>query len=69
VVALAHAAVLAEKERGRSVLLVMVSLVLIFLISVGKKWSNEKLAARLEEGADILKSVYRQVGRIFSWED
>ncbi|KAK7468881.1 ATP-dependent DNA ligase Cdc17 [Stygiomarasmius scandens] len=42
-VALAHAAVLAEKER------------------VGKKWSNEKLAARLEEGSNILKSVYSEL--------
>ncbi|KAG7099196.1 hypothetical protein E1B28_001063 [Marasmius oreades] len=42
-VALAHAAVLAEKE------------------SSGKKWSNEKLAVRLEEGADILKSIYSEL--------
>ncbi|KAJ8083979.1 ATP-dependent DNA ligase Cdc17 [Marasmius tenuissimus] len=42
-VALAHAAVLAEKE------------------SSNKKWSNEKLAARLEEGAEILKSVYSEL--------
>jgi ribosome-binding protein aMBF1 (putative translation factor) len=26
---------------------------------VGKKWSKEKLAARLEEGASVLKAVYR----------
>ena len=25
----------------------------------GKKWSTEKLASRLEEGASIVKSVYR----------
>ncbi|KAL0581628.1 ATP-dependent DNA ligase Cdc17 [Marasmius crinis-equi] len=42
-VALAHAAVLAEKE------------------SSNKKWSNEKLAARLEEGANILKAVYSEL--------
>ncbi|KAK1229697.1 ATP-dependent DNA ligase Cdc17 [Marasmius sp. AFHP31] len=42
-VALAHAAVLAEKENSN------------------KKWSNEKLAARLEEGAEILKSVYSEL--------
>jgi DNA ligase-1 len=28
---------------------------------VGKKWSNERLAARLEESTNILKSVYRSV--------
>ncbi|KAF9270200.1 ATP-dependent DNA ligase [Marasmius fiardii PR-910] len=42
-VALAHAAVLAEQE------------------SSGKKWSNEKLAARLEEGANTLKSIYSEL--------
>ncbi|ESK86638.1 dna ligase [Moniliophthora roreri MCA 2997] len=42
-VALAHAAVLAEKE------------------SVGKKWSNDKLAARLEEGANTMKSIYSEL--------
>ncbi|KAG6868593.1 hypothetical protein C0993_000619 [Termitomyces sp. T159_Od127] len=42
-VALAHAAVLAERER------------------VGKKWTSEKLAARLEEGANIMKAVYSEL--------
>ncbi|KAF9256931.1 ATP-dependent DNA ligase [Marasmius fiardii PR-910] len=42
-VALTHAAVLAEQE------------------SSGKKWTNEKLAARLEEGANILKSIYSEL--------
>lgn len=28
---------------------------------VGKKWSNEQLAARLEESINIIKSVYRSV--------
>ncbi|EIN13769.1 DNA ligase I [Punctularia strigosozonata HHB-11173 SS5] len=42
-VALAHAVVLAEKERG------------------SKKWSEEKLTARLEEGANIIKSVYSEL--------
>ncbi|KAH9046243.1 DNA ligase I [Lactarius hengduanensis] len=42
-VALAHAAVLAERERS------------------GKKWSTEKLASRLEEGASIVKSVYSEL--------
>ncbi|THH11198.1 hypothetical protein EW145_g785 [Phellinidium pouzarii] len=43
VVALAHAAVLHEKEKA------------------GKKWSQEKLVARLEEGSNILKSVYSEL--------
>ncbi|KAF7339486.1 DNA ligase [Mycena sanguinolenta] len=43
VVALAHAAVLAEKEKA------------------DKKWSPEKLAKRLEEGANIIKSVYSEL--------
>lgn len=30
-------------------------------IAAGKKWSSEKLAARLTEGADIVKAVYRFV--------
>ncbi|KZP31375.1 ATP-dependent DNA ligase [Athelia psychrophila] len=42
-VALAHAAVLAEKENA------------------GKKWSEEKLATRLTEGADIVKAVYSEL--------
>ncbi|KAH9065729.1 DNA ligase I [Lactarius vividus] len=42
-VALAHAVVLAERERS------------------GKKWSTEKLASRLEEGASIVKSVYSEL--------
>ncbi|KAJ7783769.1 hypothetical protein DFH07DRAFT_789056 [Mycena maculata] len=43
VVALAHAAVLAEKDKA------------------GKKWSKEKLTARLEEGANTIKSVYSEL--------
>ncbi|KAF9076270.1 ATP-dependent DNA ligase [Rhodocollybia butyracea] len=42
-VALAHAAVLAEHEKA------------------GKKWSTEKLATRLEEGANSMKSVYSEL--------
>ncbi|KAF9044554.1 ATP-dependent DNA ligase [Hymenopellis radicata] len=42
-VSLAHAAVLAEKEK------------------IGKKWSNEKLAARLEEGSNVMKGVYSEL--------
>ena len=40
-VALAQAAVLAEKEQA------------------SKKWSQEKLVARLEQGTEIMKAVYR----------
>jgi hypothetical protein len=29
------------------------------VISAGKKWTQEKLAARLTEAADIVKAVYR----------
>ncbi|KAJ7630920.1 ATP-dependent DNA ligase [Roridomyces roridus] len=43
VVALAHAAVLAEKDKA------------------GKKWSKDKLTSRLEEGANIIKSVYSEL--------
>ncbi|KAF9478532.1 ATP-dependent DNA ligase [Pholiota conissans] len=42
-VSLAHAAVLAERERA------------------GKKWSTDQLATRLEEGANIIKSVYSEL--------
>ncbi|KAG6336672.1 hypothetical protein ID866_2419 [Astraeus odoratus] len=42
-VALAHAAILAEKEQN------------------GKKWNKEKLASRLEEAANIMKSVYSEL--------
>ncbi|KAI6008206.1 DNA ligase I [Pisolithus orientalis] len=42
-VALAHAAILAEKEQS------------------GKKWSEEKLASRLEEATSIMKSVYSEL--------
>ncbi|KAK0456580.1 hypothetical protein EV421DRAFT_1753404 [Armillaria borealis] len=42
-VALAHASVLAERERA------------------GKKWSDEKLAVRLEEGASIMKGVFSEL--------
>ncbi|KAJ7786291.1 ATP-dependent DNA ligase [Mycena metata] len=43
VVALAHAAVLAEKDKAN------------------KKWSKEKLTARLEAGASMIKSVYSEL--------
>lgn len=31
-----------------------------------KKWSKEKLASRLEEGAEVVKSVYRLVAVVHS---
>ncbi|KAF7306912.1 DNA ligase [Mycena indigotica] len=43
VVALAHAAVLVEKDKA------------------GKKWTKEKLETKLEEGANIIKSVYSEL--------
>ncbi|KAF9787157.1 DNA ligase I [Thelephora terrestris] len=42
-VSLAHAVVLAEKEKA------------------GKRWSQEKLTEKLEEGSSILKSVYSEL--------
>ncbi|KAF8198968.1 hypothetical protein BJ912DRAFT_1020325 [Pholiota molesta] len=42
-VSLAHAAVLAERERS------------------GKKWTTDQLATRLEEGANVIKSVYSEL--------
>ncbi|KAK7064244.1 DNA ligase [Favolaschia claudopus] len=43
IIALAHAAVLAEKDKA------------------GKKWSPDKLAKKLEEGANTIKSVYSEL--------
>ncbi|KAI0031152.1 DNA ligase I, partial [Vararia minispora EC-137] len=43
IVALAHAAVLAEQQRS------------------GKNWPKDKLTARLEEGASLVKSVYSEL--------
>ena len=56
-VALAHAAVLAEQEQCRHEQFYMNDVCSYCL--AGKKWSTEKLASRLEEGAKIVKSVYR----------
>ena len=57
-VALAHAAVLAEQERCRYEWFYMDD-ICSYSCLAGKKWSTEKLASRLEEGANIVKSVYR----------
>ena len=59
VVALAHAVVLSEKEKGLFVFSVMAAQILKISVKAGKKWSQEKLVSRLEQGADILKAVYR----------
>jgi ATP-dependent DNA ligase len=60
VVALAHAAVLAEKDRGSGSSYCRISnLSLINHGLADKKWSKEKLTTRLEEGANTIKSVYR----------
>jgi DNA ligase-1 len=47
-VAVAHAVVLAEKEKAN------------------KKWTNEKLAKRLEEATLAIKSVYRCIQPLLS---
>lgn len=57
-VALAHAVVLAEQERGKHLRL-FENDSCSYTHLAGKKWSTEKLASRLEEGASIVKSVYR----------
>ena len=57
-VALAHAAVLAEQERCTHELFYMNN-IYSYSCLAGKKWSTEKLASRLEEGASIVKAVYR----------
>ncbi|KAG6813806.1 hypothetical protein H0H92_007218 [Tricholoma furcatifolium] len=49
-VALAHAAVLAEREQVNPAPTL-----------AGKKWSPEKLASRLEQGANIIKAVYSEL--------
>jgi DNA ligase-1 len=59
-VALAHAAVLAEKERSIFVHK-QFSPFRLTLHADGKKWSREKLATKLEEGANVIKAVYRYV--------
>lgn len=58
-VALAHASVLAEKERSTTSYDRNCFRRDSPLLSGGKKWSDEKLASRLEEGANIIKGVYR----------
>lgn len=63
-VALAHAAVLA-KEQGTSPPLLAID-VNSSRMTAGKRWSKEKVASRLEEGANIMKAVYRLVAIISS---
>ena len=58
-VALAHAAVLAEMEQCEWHKTIHQSRVDECIFSAEKKWSKEKLAAKLTAGADIVKSVYR----------
>lgn len=64
-VALAHAAVLAEKETGVHFGRILFSTHLSLVVA-GKKWSQEKLATRLTEGAEIVKAVYRYTFRTFA---
>jgi hypothetical protein len=54
---LAHAVVLREKEQGK-LLTFQCSEYWMDLLA-GKRWSEEKLTSRLEEGTNALKSVYR----------
>ena len=72
-VALAHAAVLAEQESGEFCLTCAVSIrrvklfigpVAALLLTANKRLSKEKLASRLEEAAAIIKQVYRYVFHI-----
>ena len=65
-VALAHAAVLAEEESGQSCLTSLITTRKLIVLSVvpplstaNKRLSDEKLTARLEEAAGIIKQVYR----------
>lgn len=61
-VSLAHAAVLAEKERGEAhTFFLEHNSELTSLRVADKRWSQDKLTARLEEGAEIMKAVYRCV--------
>lgn len=59
-VALAQAAVLAEKEQC-ALSVHLVSTLDSHNLTAGKKWSDEKLASRLEQGTEILKSVYSEL--------
>ena len=59
-VAIAHAAVLAEWEEGTHAIAYMPD-ARCDLVSylAGKRWTEEKLVTRLEEGVNTLKAVYR----------
>lgn len=60
-VALAHAAVLAEQEAGENprIRLSAVHGADCMLVAASRKLNKDKLAARLEDGAEIIKQVYR----------
>lgn len=58
-VALAHAFVLAEHERGRCTIDWGNDYFVFTLIVANKKMNQEKLTARLEYSTGIIKSVYR----------
>lgn len=58
-VALANAIVLAEKDKGTYVPLIVNISHFVKSFTVGKKWSGEQLTARLEEAVNIIKAVYR----------
>jgi DNA ligase 1 len=66
-VALAHATVLAEKQNcEHRVVSRLLRLIQTFFVA-GKNWPTDKLANRLEEGAEIMKSVFRWVNSILFW--
>jgi DNA ligase-1 len=58
-VAIAHAAVLAEWEQGTHAIASTSILNILISYLVSKRWTEEKLAARLEEGANMVKAVFR----------
>jgi hypothetical protein len=59
-VALAQASVLAENYGGETSC-IFIDIGLTILRKDLKKWSKEELGAKCDEGANILKSVYRSV--------
>ena len=58
-VALAHAVVLAEKERSEHRIFRSVTIYNSTFALGDKKWSREKLTIKLEEGTETIKAVYR----------
>ena len=57
--ALAHAAALAEIRKGLGEINLVSTLTL--LISVGKKWNEDKTAPKLEQASSTIKAIYRLI--------